>query len=112
VRRESPKFPPTLGDLEKAIPKRETGNSGPSKPQRLADLMLKLHGRDMCAHQVARPWTYSGPLVTFELLPAQKPPAYVTHPDPRTVVVAPCDSCEKPSFRVKLDQEVTAGVAA
>jgi hypothetical protein len=36
VRRESPIHPPTLGQIENSIPKRESGNSGPSKPGRIS----------------------------------------------------------------------------
>lgn len=113
VRHQTPIHPPTLGQLEDAIPKRETGNSGPSKPQRLADLMMRLHGRDMCPHQIRSVWNYFGPLVTFEIKGDKKaPPQYVTHPDPRGVQAPSCDACGKASYRVLFDQEKTEGVAA
>lgn len=108
VRRESPVFPPTLGQIESQIPKRATGG-GPSKPQQLAELMLKTH--DLCEHQRARPWNYFGPLREF-LMPKIDPPLYVTHPDPRGVQVPACEQCGKPSYRVKLEDSVTDGVAA
>ncbi len=109
VRRASPIHPPTLGQLEDAIPKRESGKAGPSKPERLATLMLR---NDLCKHQLFSRWNYFGPMTTFELLPKRTPPEYVTHPDPRGVQVPPCEQCERPSYRVTLAQEMAPGVAA
>lgn len=112
VRRESPVFPPTLGQLEAAIPKRQHASGRePSKAQQIADLMLKKHGREMCVHQLAQPWNYFGPLREFQM-PNTKPPLYITHPDPRGVVVADCRDCGKPTFRVLIEDSVTDGVAA
>lgn len=111
VRRESPIHPPTLGQIETALPKKQwSSGTQPSKPQQIADLMLATHGSDLCIHQMARPWNYFGPMREFEVLPKSKPPMYITHADPRGVQVAPCEQCEKPSYRVLLEQAVTAGV--
>lgn len=104
VRRASPIHPPTLGQLEDAIPKRETGNSGPSKPERLATLMLQ---NDLCKHQCLARWSYFGPMTTFEIKRDKGKPDYVTHPDPRGVVVAACEECGKPSVRVLLEHDLT-----
>jgi hypothetical protein len=112
LRHQSPVHPPTLGQLEDAIPKRETGLGGPSSPTRLAELLLKTHGSEMCAHQFRMGWNYFGPLTTFEVSVDKKKPDYVTHPDPRGVQCPPCEACEKPSYRVLLTQERTEGVAA
>lgn len=110
VRRASPIHPPTLGQIESAIPKREFRNEGPSKPDRLATLMLSTH--DLCQHQLAKTWNYFGPMREFERLPKQVPPAFITHPDPRGVQVPPCESCDRPSYRVLLENAITEGVAA
>jgi hypothetical protein len=111
VRRESPIHVPTLGQIENAIPKRESGNSGPSKPERLASLMMRIHGKDLCPHQIRMIWTYSGPMNTFELLPKRPKPEYVTHPDPRVVTAPGCEACGKAPYRVTLDQDTTAVAA-
>jgi hypothetical protein len=110
LRRESPTFPPTLGQLENAIPKRQSG-ALTSKAQQIAELMLSQHGKDLCVHQIGRPWSYFGPLREF-LLPKIDPPEYITVPDPRGVQVAECAQCERPSYRVLLERAVTEGVAA
>jgi hypothetical protein len=112
VRRQSPIHPPTLGQIEDAIPKRETGNTGPSKPERLAALMIAKHGAEMCKHQRAKTWNYFGPMNTFELKTDKKKPDYVTHVDPRGVQCQPCDECGKASFRVLLEHEISQGAAA
>lgn len=104
MRRSSPIHPPTLGQLEEAIPEKTSGPLAQSKPEKIALLMLEKHDKDMCQHQRARPWNYFGPMTTFERLPKQTPPAYVTHPDPIGAQVPPCVECGKPSFRVRLDQ--------
>ncbi len=105
VRRDTPIHPPTLGQLEAALPKKQwTSDGQPSKPQQIADLMLEKHGAEMCIHQLARPWSYFGPMAEFEVLPKSKPPVYTRHPDARGVVVAPCEHCDKPSYRVLLEQ--------
>lgn len=108
VRHQTPVHPPTLGQLEDAIPKRDTGNHGPSKPQRLSDLMFREHGAAMCRHQFSRPLSYFGPLTTFELKSDSKKPNYVTHPEPRGAVMSACEECGKPSFRVLLENDLTA----
>lgn len=110
LRRDTPTFPPTLGQLENAIPKRQSGD-GISKVQRLAGLMLDTHGAELCEHQRAMPWNYFGPLREY-LLPKIDPPDYVTHPDPRGVHVAACEACGTPSRRVLLEKAVSDGVAA
>jgi hypothetical protein len=110
VRSQTPIHPPTLGQLESSLPKREPVNTGPSVPQQLADLMLKRHV--LCIHQLNRPWNYFGPMREFEVLPPSKPPKTITHPFPRGVQVAACEECGKPTYRVLLDQSVGEGVAA
>lgn len=113
VRRESPVHPPTLGQIEAALPKKQWASNGePSKPQQCADLMLAKHGEDMCKHQRAMPWNYFGPMREFEVLPKSKPPMYITHPDPRGVQVPACEECGKPTYRMTLDEAVSPGVAA
>lgn len=109
VRRETPIFPPTLGQLEAAIPRpRVTSWSEPSKPQQIAELMLN---RDLCKHQLASRWTFFGPMREFPV-PSSKPPVTFSHPDPRGVVVAECAECGKSSYRALLDEAVGPGVAA
>lgn len=111
-RRSTPIHPPTLGQLEAAIPEKIAGPIGPSKPLKLCDLMMEKHGKELCRHQLAKPWNYFGPMTTFDrqiqgLKASEKPPT-VTHPDPVGVQVPPCEECEKPSFRVRLDQALVA----
>lgn len=111
-RRLTPIHPPTLGQLEDSIPTRIEGPAGPSKPERLCFLMLEKYGQDLCKHQLAMPWNYFGPVVTGERilrgLKANEKPPTVTHSDPIGVQVPACAACEKPSFRVRLDQALVA----
>jgi hypothetical protein len=112
VRRETPIHPPTLGQLENALPKKQVVASGaPTKVQQLAELMLRKHNKDLCRHQFAKPWTYFGPPVEFPI-PNTKPALSVTLPDPRGVTVSECEACHKPSYRVLLVDSIGEGVAA
>jgi hypothetical protein len=95
VRRESPNHPPTLGQLEAAIPGRTFGPETPSKPQTICDYALRTIGKELCRHQIARPWTYFGP--TREYVRGNTVTTYV---DPRGVWVPPCEPCERPEHRV------------
>lgn len=110
VRRDSPIHPPTLGQIEVAVPKRQASGA-PSKPQQLADLMMQKHGREMCVHQIATTWNYFGPMREFQFA-GIKPPVFVSHPDPHGVQVPACARCSLPSRRVLLDEAVSEGVAA
>ncbi len=111
-RHSTPIHPPTLGQLEAAVPEKIVGPSGPSKAQKLCDLMLEKHDKEMCKHQRAKPWNYFGPSVTFDLiqrgLKASEKPPTVTHTDPIGVQVPGCEECGTQSFRVRLDQALVA----
>lgn len=109
VRKETPIFPPTLGQLEAALPRRNLdADRQPSKAQTLCELMLKTHGMQMCMHQHARPWNYFGPVSEFAVANKQS----VSHADPRGAQVPACEACGRPSYRVTLDEAVGPGVAA
>lgn len=58
LRTETPNFPPTLGQLEKALPYQL--NSQESAPDLLAQAMVRRYANVMCEHQLAFPWTYFG----------------------------------------------------
>lgn len=58
LRQETPAWPPTLGQLEKAIPYQLHATE--SAPDMLAQAMVRNHANHMCEHQLAFPWTYSG----------------------------------------------------
>jgi len=63
VRRESPAHPPTLGQLEAAIPKRDLwSNNQRSQIDQFADFAVSKLTRIMCQHQVAMRWNFFGPV--------------------------------------------------
>ena len=103
VRRDSPIHPPTLGQLEAAIPRKEAqGPNVPSRAQRAAELMLATHGQELCAHQLRSPWSYFGPVQEF----TNKQSQVVSHPLVRGVQVGPCEQCGLPSYRVLLSDDL------
>lgn len=109
ARRETPIFPPTLGQIEALIPQRKQQSRGPSKPEQIAELMLR---NPLCKHQLSGRWSFFGPPREFEVLPKRKPPEFVTHPDPRGAQVDACEKCESPSYRVLLEDAIGPGIAA
>lgn len=103
VRRATPVFPPTLGQLEAAIPKRESlAPNAPSRAQMAADAMMAKYGKELCKHQLAGRWTYFGPVQDFPN--KHSLPEIVQHPLVRGVHVDPCSQCDKPSRRVTIEQ--------
>lgn len=61
VRRESPVHPPTLGQLEAAIPpQRLDAGNAPSTNQQLATFALRRIAGELCRHQMVSSWNYFG----------------------------------------------------
>lgn len=58
IRREHLQFPPTLGQFEAAIPKRQFGKDHDSIPERLARYAVAT--LRLCEHELWPPWTYFG----------------------------------------------------
>ena len=58
IRREYLQYPPTLGQFEAAIPKRNLTSSRDSIIDRLAVHAVKTF--PMCEHQLSKPWSYFG----------------------------------------------------
>lgn len=58
IRGEHLQFPPTLGQFEAAIPKRQFGGNQDSIPDRLACYAVKT--LNLCEHQLPLPWSYFG----------------------------------------------------
>lgn len=96
ARHASPTFPPTLGQIEAGIPKREQGATK-SVPMQLAEAVLQRFGSQLCAHQIRVPWNYFGDVALPSILGVQ---------------ITACAECEKPSHRLKLDEVIGQGVAA
>lgn len=92
TRKASPVHPPTLGQLEAAIPKKRRPED-PSPAKVLCDFVLK--HRNPCAHQVQRTWSYFGG------------PEGV-----KGAVVPECSECSRPSMRVKLEEVTGEGIRA
>jgi hypothetical protein len=109
VRHASPIHPPTLGQIENALPRAEQRGS-PSRAAMAYDAMLQAHGRDLCQHQRMRPWNYFGP--SKEFVSKQRGGELVQHPEIRGVQVAACAKCDKPSYRALIEDMVSEGVAA
>lgn len=98
IRRDHLHHPPTLGEFEAAIPKRQHGEQR-SPASLLAEHAVKT--LPLCPHQLARPWSYFGPVVEFQARKGR--PYSVSHPVPRGVVIPACQACDKPSHRVLLE---------
>lgn len=109
VRRSSPGHPPTLGEIEAALPAKPMGNKSDLNPAE-ALCAFVVRNRETCQHQRMRPWSYFGPVVDFPTNKARDYP--VSHPSIRGVVVPSCGDCGKPSLRVMLDELVSTGAAA
>jgi len=84
VRRNSPAHPPTLGQLEAAIPAR-ADRGGKSVPELLCEHTTATLGSQLCQHQLQRPWNYFGDARTGIVSGVQ---------------IASCEPCGRPSHRV------------
>lgn len=104
VRRMSPAYPPTLGQLESAIPPKRA-KSEKSIPQMLADHVVETRGHQLCVHQLSKPWNYFGPMQEF--VSKHRGNEVITHPAIRGVQVPGCEPCERPTYRVLLEQVLT-----
>jgi hypothetical protein len=112
VRHASPIHPPTLGQLENAIPRREVAGS-PSRAQTVANAIMTRHGAEMCIHQLKQPWNYFGPVKDFiSKSRGENGNEVIKHPEVRGVQVPACAECSKPTFRMLVDDIVTQGVRA
>lgn len=100
VRRESPIHPPTLGQLEAAIPRRQFDGGGISPLAKLSDHVMRT--RELCKHQVAASWSWFGP--EEELLSRSRGDEVVRQAVPKGVVIPACPHCDKQSVRAMLDE--------
>lgn len=101
VRRETPIHPPTLGQLEAALPQRRHQSNREDGPMaRLVTHVLKT--RQPCPHQVRSGWSWFGP--EEEVVSKQRGSEVVRHVMPRGCVVPECAECGKPSVRALLDE--------
>ena len=108
VRRASPVHPPTLGQLEEAIPAKRIGPSGESIAKQLNDFVLQ--HRSLCEHQIAKNWNYFGPVE--ELASKHRGSEIVSHPVIHGVQIPACMLCERPSLRVLQENLRSEGVTA
>lgn len=104
VRHASPIHPPTLGQLEDAIPRRARAGEA-TLAERLCDAAARKFGPALCQHQLLGPWNYFGPVK--EYVCANRADEIVTHPEVRGVQIPQCAKCSKPSHRM-LANEATA----
>jgi hypothetical protein len=104
VRRASPAWPPTLGQLESAIPTREIKGQ-PSLAEKLADHAVQKFGRVLCVHQVGKPWNYFGPMKEF--VSKHRNNEVLTHPDIRGVQIPACEPCGTPAKRLLASEMLT-----
>jgi hypothetical protein len=89
VRRASPVYPPTLGQIEAALPAKPRPGAR-SIPQRLGNEAPRRFGSQMCGHQLMGPWNYfSERRGRDEVLGVQ---------------INGCAVCGKPSHRVRVDE--------
>lgn len=110
ARRASPAHPPTLGQFEAAIPAKQIGIGGQSAPEKLCEYAIKTFGHELCKHQIARPWSYFGPMT--EYASKGRGGQMVMMPEVRGVVVPACDECGKQSRRVLLAEILGDGERA
>lgn len=106
VRRLSPIHPPTLGQLESALPARTTAET-PSLAFVLSEAALERF-RDLCKHQIAKPWNYFGPIEDF--VSKHRNNEIIRHPRIVGVQIPACAECGTYSRRLKLDEIAGAGV--
>ncbi len=105
VRRASPTHPPTLGQLEAAVPSRHLA-SDPSSVSILSAAAMRMLGKSLCMHQIAMPWNYFGPVEEFAS--KNRDGEIVSHPRVRGVQIPPCAACGTQSRRLLLDDVVGA----
>lgn len=104
IRRISPAHPPTLGQFESAIPKREI-QRGPNLAEQLVEFVIAR--RRTCEHQRADRWNFFGPVAEHT-----NERRTVTHPSIKGVQVPACEKCQMPTVRVLLDEILYSGVSA
>lgn len=99
MRQQTPNWPPTLGQFEAAIPRRELMRQG-SVVDRLAVAAASMP--TLCDHQRMGPWSYFGSASTN-----WQPGDYESmRAEIRGVAIAACESCSQPSRRL-LARELT-----
>lgn len=109
VTRESPKFPPTLGEFEAALPRISAEDrKRPSVQERLSRHAVTHY--PLCMHQLARPWSYYGPEEDF--VSTNRKMETMRHPRVEGAVIPSCDPCSKPTFRVRLEDITESVVVA
>ena len=89
LRQETPIWPPTLGQLEAAIPRKQI-HGGDSIPDRLAQYAVSKFR--LCEHQSMRPWNYFGELVDDG--------SKIGFPITKGVVIQECGDCRQSSHRL------------
>jgi hypothetical protein len=94
VRRTSPSHPPTLGELEAAIPVRRT-NTEKSVPEQLTTHAAAKFGLELCPHQLVASWNFFGDVVQGIV---------------KGVQIPGCSACSTPSHRV-LDTDLPSSAA-
>ena len=98
ARHASPVHPPTLGQIEASIPKRDLGARRQSLPERLCEYAISKLGRVLCEHQIRGPWNYFGSHFRIGEVPSW-----------RGVQIPECEPCKRQSHRVLVDEMVTTG---
>lgn len=83
IRSQHPNWPPTLGQFEAVIPRRDVHHTE-SVVDRLAVKAARL---PLCEHQLMTPWTYFGRHDGRDV-------------ETKGVTVPPCSTCHKPSQRL------------
>lgn len=100
VRRTSPAHPPTLGQLEGAIPNRQNSNE-PSLVEQLSAGVMRFLGKQLCKHQIAAVWNYYGPIE--EHSSKHRNGEISVHPRPVGVQIPACADCGNGSHRMTLE---------
>ena len=90
VRRESPVYAPSLGQFEKSIP--AANEASPNVIDELAQRAAELN---LCKHQRMRPWSYFGKRT-------EGADGRVV-PITEGVVIAACETCDRPSRRLRVE---------
>lgn len=111
IRRASPIFPPTLGQLEAALPARRIAGS-PSAVLMLAEAAELRWRTSLCKHQRGRPWNYFGPME--EYVSKHLGGAIVRHANISKggVQIDGCAECGSESKRLLMSEINMTGLAA